>query len=57
LRGIAGDEGLGPERASPATDRQKSGIRVERLRLYCLVLVTVVASSCLAFTGVIGSSG
>ncbi len=33
------------------------GIRVERLRLYCLVLVTVVASSCLAFTGVIGFIG
>jgi iron complex transport system permease protein len=33
------------------------GIRVDRLRLYCLVLATVVASSCLAFTGVIGFIG
>jgi iron complex transport system permease protein len=33
------------------------GIRVERLRLYCLLLATVVASSCLAFTGVIGFIG
>lgn len=33
------------------------GIRVERLRLYCLVLVTIAASSCLAFTGVIGFIG
>jgi iron complex transport system permease protein len=33
------------------------GIRVERLRLYCLVLATVAASSCLAFTGVIGFIG
>jgi iron complex transport system permease protein len=30
------------------------GIRVERLRLYCLLLATIAASSCLAFTGVIG---
>jgi iron complex transport system permease protein len=33
------------------------GIRVERLRLYILVLATVAASSCLAFTGVIGFIG
>ncbi|MGA9141294.1 MAG: iron ABC transporter permease [Methanocella sp.] len=33
------------------------GIRVERLRLYCLILATVAASSCLAFTGVIGFIG
>jgi iron complex transport system permease protein len=33
------------------------GIRVERLRLYCLVLATVAASSCLAFTGVVGFIG
>ena len=33
------------------------GIRVERLRLYCLLLATIAASSCLAFTGVIGFIG
>jgi ABC-type Fe3+-siderophore transport system, permease component len=33
------------------------GIRVERMRLYCLLLVTIAASSCLAFTGVIGFIG
>ena len=33
------------------------GIRVERLRLYCLLIVTIAASSCLAFTGVIGFIG
>ncbi len=33
------------------------GIRVERLRLFCLLLATVAASSCLAFTGVIGFIG
>ncbi|OPY25358.1 MAG: Cobalamin import system permease protein BtuC [Methanocella sp. PtaU1.Bin125] len=33
------------------------GIRVERLRLYCLLLATIAASSCLAFTGVVGFIG
>jgi iron complex transport system permease protein len=33
------------------------GIRVEQLRLYCLLLATIAASSCLAFTGVIGFIG
>ncbi|CAJ37706.1 FecCD family ABC transporter permease [Methanocella arvoryzae] len=33
------------------------GIRVERLRIYCLLIATVAASSCLAFTGVIGFIG
>jgi len=33
------------------------GIRVERLRLICLFITTLIASSCLAFTGVIGFIG
>ena len=33
------------------------GISVERLRLYCLLIATIAASSCLAFTGVIGFIG
>lgn len=33
------------------------GIRVERLRLFCLLITTLIASSCLAFTGVIGFIG
>lgn len=33
------------------------GIRVERLRLFCLFITTLAASSCLAFTGVIGFIG
>ncbi len=33
------------------------GIRVERLRLFCLFVTTLAASSCLAFTGVIGFIG
>jgi len=33
------------------------GIRVERLRLFCLFMTTLAASSCLAFTGVIGFIG
>jgi iron complex transport system permease protein len=33
------------------------GIKVERLRLFCLLATTLAASSCLAFTGVIGFIG
>jgi iron complex transport system permease protein len=33
------------------------GIKVERLRLFCLLMTTLAASSCLAFTGVIGFIG
>jgi iron complex transport system permease protein len=43
---------------SAGDDIAKSlGIRVERLRLICLFLTTLAASSCLAFTGVIGFIG
>ncbi len=43
---------------SAGDDIAKSlGIRVERLRLICLFLTTLIASSCLAFTGVIGFIG
>lgn len=33
------------------------GIKVEQLRLFCLIMTTLAASSCLAFTGVIGFIG
>jgi iron complex transport system permease protein len=43
---------------SAGDDVAKSlGIRVERLRLFCLFMTTLAASSCLAFTGVIGFIG
>jgi iron complex transport system permease protein len=43
---------------SAGDDIAKSlGIRVERLRLFCLFVITLMASSCLAFTGVIGFIG
>jgi iron complex transport system permease protein len=43
---------------SAGDDVAKSlGIRVERLRLICLFMTTLAASSCLAFTGVIGFIG
>ncbi len=43
---------------SAGDDIAKSlGIKVERLRLICLFLTTLAASSCLAFTGVIGFIG
>jgi len=43
---------------SAGDDIAKSlGIKVERLRLICLFLTTLIASSCLAFTGVIGFIG
>lgn len=43
---------------SAGDDIAKSlGIKVERLRLFCLFMTTLAASSCLAFTGVIGFIG
>jgi iron complex transport system permease protein len=43
---------------SAGDDIAKSlGIKVERLRLLCLFMTTLAASSCLAFTGVIGFIG
>ncbi len=43
---------------SAGDDIAKSlGIKVERLRLICLLMTTLAASSCLAFTGVIGFIG
>lgn len=43
---------------SAGDDVAKSlGIKVERLRLFCLFMTTLAASSCLAFTGVIGFIG
>jgi iron complex transport system permease protein len=43
---------------SAGDDIAKSlGIKVERLRLICLFMTTLAASSCLAFTGVIGFIG
>ncbi len=43
---------------SAGDDIAKSlGIRVERLRLACLLLTTLASASCLAFTGVIGFIG